>query len=145
MSEPASELKETKESKEAAQKIKKLADNVVKDIHRHENPSLEIPVRSLSNVKFDEKKSIIELGKETQIRYFFNVAQAKKFMQSVLIASACNELLKQGKTTSIRDLYYMTKHTIGDTHHNTFDDQVESVCPDETLLVRINNELKLYL
>ena len=143
MSEPASELKETKESKEAAQKIKKLADNVVKDIHRHENPSLEIPVRSLSNVKFDEKKSIIELGKETQIRYFFNVAQAKKFMQSVLIASACNELLKQGKTTSIRDLYYMTKHTIGDTHHNTFDDQVESVCPDETLLVRIDGELRL--
>ena len=143
MSDPTSEIKETKESKEAAQKIKKLADDVVKDIHRHENPSLNIPVRSLSNVKFDEKKSIIELGKETQIRYFFNVAQAKKFMQSVLIASACNELLKQGKTTSIRDLYYMTKHTIGDTHHNTFDDQVESVCPDETLLVRINNELKL--
>ncbi len=147
MSEPASELKETKESKEAAQKIKKLADNVVKDIHRHENPSLEIPVRSLSNVKFDEKKSIIELGKETQIRYFFNVAQAKKFMQSVLIASACNELLKQGKTTSIRDLYYMTKHTIGDTHHNTFDDQVESDFIIEDLEVTIDSlreELNLF-
>src|SRR3989339_834418 len=107
-------------------RIKQLAEGIIKEINRKENPSINIPVRSLSNVKFNEKKSIIELGNETQRRYFFNVGQAKKFMQTILIASACNSLLKEGKTTSIRDLYYMTKHSIGNTHHNTFDDQIES-------------------
>ena len=43
------------------------------------------------------------------------------------MASACKQhLLETGKTTSIRDLYYMTKHTIRNSSENTFDDQVES-------------------
>ncbi len=124
-------------------KIKHLAENIVKEIKRQENPSMKIPIRSLSNVHFNEQKSILELGKDTQTRYFFNVGQAKKFMQTLLIASGCQELLKSGKTTSIRDLYYMTKHTIGNTKQNTFDDQTESVCPDEIILVRMDGELKL--
>ena len=51
---------------------------------------------------------------------------AKKFMQTFLVAGACKELLESGKTTSIRDLFYMTKHTIKGHKENTFDDQVES-------------------
>ena len=128
-------------------KIKRLADDVVKDIKKHSNPSIEIPTRSLSNVHFNEKKSIIELGKETQQRYFFNVGQAKKFMQTMLIAGACDELLDSGKTTSIRDLYYMTKHTIGKSKENTFDDQSESDPIIEDLEVTIDSlreELNLF-
>ncbi len=139
----------TAENKEHAvkMKIKHIAEGVIKEINRKENPSIDIPVRSLSNVNFNEKKSIIELGSETQRRYFFNVGQAKKFMQTLLIASACNALLKEGKTTSIRDLYYMTKHSIGTTHHNTFDDQVDSDPIIEDLEVTINalrEELNLF-
>lgn len=139
----------TAENKEHAvkMKIKHIAEGVIKEVSRKENPSIDIPVRSLSNVNFNEKKSIIELGTETQRRYFFNVGQAKKFMQTLLIASACNSLLKQGKTTSIRDLYYMTKHSIGNTHHNTFDDQIESDPIIEDLEVTIDalrEELNLF-
>ncbi len=47
-------------------------------------------------------------------------------MQTFLVASACKDLLHSGKTTSIRDLFYMTKHTIKGHKENTFDDQVES-------------------
>ncbi len=135
------------EDKAAQLKIKKLADGVVGEIHKHENPSISVPTRSLSNVTFNPKKSIIELGRERQVRYFFNVAQAKKFMQTLLISAACNELLKEGKTTSIRDLYYMTKHSIGDTKQNTFDDQIESDPIIEDLEVTIDalrEELNLF-
>jgi len=128
-------------------KIKKLSDGVVKDIKKHTNPSIEIPTRSLSNVHFNDKKSIIELGKDTQQRYFFNVGQAKKFMQTLLIAGACDELLDSGKTTSIRDLYYMTKHSIGKSKENTFDDQTESDPIIEDLEVTIDalrEELNLF-
>ena len=87
---------------------------------------VKIPSRSLGNVTFDEKKSIIELGDQKLERQLFNVAHARKFMQTFLVAEACKELIDQGKTTSIRDLYYITKHSIGDTRQNTFEDQSES-------------------
>jgi len=134
-------------SASAQAKIKKLAEGIIKEIEKHENPSLDIPIRSLSNVHFNDKKQIIELGKEAQRRYFFNVSQAKKFMQTLLIASACNNLLKSKKTTSIRDLYYMTKHTIGNTKQNTFDEQSESdpIIEDlEVTLDTLREELNLF-
>src|SRR5512133_932805 len=115
-----------KVSKETAQKIEKLAESVVRAVKGGKNPFVEIPIRSLANVKFNEKRRLVELGDQRQKRYFFNVSMAKKFMQTFLVSDACKELVESGKTTSIRDLYYITKHTIGDTKQNTFEEQDES-------------------
>ena len=104
-------------------KIEKLAESVLKSVKGGKNPFLEIPIRSLANVRFNEKKRLIELGSQRQKRYFFNVSMAKKFMQTFLVSEACRELIGSGKTTSIRDLYYMTKHTLGETRQNTFEEQ----------------------
>jgi len=130
-----------------AKKIVDLAENSVKSIDKYESPAISLPIRTLSNVSFDEKEGLIKLGDKKQSRTFFNIGQAKKFMQTVLIASACKDLIGTGKTTSIRDLYYMTKHTIGDTKENTFDDQVESdpIIEDlEVALDSLREELHLF-
>jgi DNA topoisomerase-6 subunit A len=128
-------------------KLISLAQSVVKDIRDGVDPQVEIPSRSLGNVNFNEKKSIIELGDQKQQRQLFNVGHARKFMQTFLIASACNELLDEGKTTSIRDLYYITKHTLGDTKQNTFEEQEESDPIIEDLEVTVDalrEELNLF-
>lgn len=134
----------------AANTVKKLttlAETVVAQAEKLENPSVEIPIRALSNVSFNKKKSIIEMGDRKQSRTLFNVNMAKRFAQTFLVAKACRELLESGKTTSIRDLYYMTKHTIGKTSENTFDSQAESDPIIEDLEVTINTlreELHLF-
>jgi DNA topoisomerase VI subunit A len=58
-----------------------VADTVITAADRSKDPTLTIPVRSLANVNFNEKRGIIELGKRKQARTFFNVGMAKKFMQ----------------------------------------------------------------
>jgi len=103
-----------------------LADIVIKAAERRKDPSIQIPIRSLSNVKFNERKRIIEMGHKKQIRSFFNVGMAKKFMQTILVADALSELQRSDLTTSLREIYYRTKHTIADSHENTFDGQNES-------------------
>src|SRR6185312_10016401 len=107
-------------------KLVGLADVVIDAAARKKDPSIAIPVRALSNVKFNEKRGIIEMGSSKQQRTFFNLAMAKKFMQTMLVADALNELQKADLTTSLREIYYRTKHTMGDSHENTFDDQAES-------------------
>jgi DNA topoisomerase VI subunit A len=134
-------------SKKTAQKIEKLADAVLRTVKDGKNPFVEIPIRSLANVKFNPKRRLIELGSQRQKRYFFNVSMAKKFMQTFLVSDACKELIDSGKTTSIRDLYYITKHTIGDTKQNTFEEQDESdpVIEDlEVALDALREELHLF-
>jgi DNA topoisomerase-6 subunit A len=122
-----------------AGKLKELADVVVAYASKKQDPGFDIPTRALSNAKFDEKKQIIMMGKAAQRRNFFNLGQAKKFMQTVLIASGCKELADQNKSTSIRDMYYHTKHTIEGTKENTFDDQSESDPIIEDLEVTIDS------
>jgi DNA topoisomerase-6 subunit A len=133
--------------KKTIQKIERLAESVVRSVKGGKNPFLEIPIRSLANVKFNEKRRLIELGTQRQRRYFFNVGMAKKFMQTFLVSEACKELIDSGKTTSIRDLYYMTKHTLGETKQNTFEEQEESDPIIEDLEVAVDSlreELHLF-
>ncbi len=107
-------------------KLVGVADTVIAAAQKSKDPTIEIPVRSLSNVKFNQKKRILEMGKHKQARSFFNVGMAKKFMQTVLVADALSELQRSNLTTSLREIYYRTKHTIQDSNENTFDGQNES-------------------
>ena len=107
-------------------KLVGVADSVITAAQRSQDPTLSIPVRSLANVNFNEKRGIIEMGRRKQARSFFNVGMAKKFMQTVLVADALAELQRANLTTSLREIYYRTKHTIKNSHENTFDGQNES-------------------
>jgi DNA topoisomerase-6 subunit A len=128
-------------------KIQRLAQDTLKTVSKGSNPALEIRMRALSNVSFNEKKRIIELGDRTQSREFFNTAMARKFMQTFLVANGCKTLIDEGKTVSIRQMFYMTKHTLEGSSENTFEDQSESDPIIEDLEVGIDalrEELHLF-
>ena len=128
-------------------RIRKLAAQTLAEVKGGSNPTLEIRTRALSNVSFNEKKRIIELGDKTQSREFFNTNMARKFMQTFLVANGCTTLLEQNKTVSIRQMFYMTKHTLKGTSENTFDEQSESDPIIEDLEVAtdsLREELHLY-
>ena len=121
-----------------------LADMVIASAQRAKDPTMEIPLRALSNVTFNERKGLLEMGSKKQARSFFNVGMAKKFMQTMLVADALSELQRAELTTSLREIYYRTKHTIQDSHENTFDTQDESdpIIEDlEVSLVALREEL----
>jgi len=119
-------------------KLKDLGEDVLKQIEAKKNPYLEVPIRTLSNVIFDEKSHLLRLGDKTSKRYFFNVAHAKKFMQTLIIASKCKELLNENIHASLREMFYNVKRTLSDTNENTFDEQIESDPIIEDLEVIIN-------
>src|SRR2546428_6003683 len=118
--------KNGKTSGAVEKKLVGVADVVITAAQRRKDPTLAIPVRSLSNITFNEHKGLIEMGKAMQARSFFNVGMAKKFMQTVLVADALCELQRADLTTSLREIYYRSKHTIKNSQENTFDTQDES-------------------
>jgi DNA topoisomerase VI subunit A len=127
--------------------IRDLADTVVQSARRGRAPYVDIPSRSLSNVRFNQSKRIIEMGSGTNRRELFNLAQARSYMQTLLVASGCKQLIDQGKTTSIRGLFYLLKHTIEGTSEETFDtqDECDPVIEDiEVSLDSMREELHLY-
>src|SRR5262249_4921759 len=124
-SKASDEITLTTKDKKTLGSIRKLADEVVSAADRGRAPYVDIPSRSLSNVRFNQSKRIIEMGSGTSRRELFNLSQARSYMQTLLVGSGCKQLIEQGKTTSIRGLFYLLKHTIEGTREETFDTQSE--------------------
>ena len=113
-------------SSDVKQELINLGKSIIKDINKGENPKIELSVRGLSNVIYNTKSKTLSLGEKTAQRFFFNVAHAKKFLQTIEVASICKNLLEVQKHASLRDVFYMAKRTIPNTKINVVDDQKES-------------------
>ena len=132
-------LKLNPRDKKTLGEIVSLADEVVTAAEKRRDPHLDIPARSLSNVKYNKQKRFIEMGSAKNRRHLFNLSQAKSYMQTVLVASGCKTLIDQQKTNSIRGLFYQLKHKIEGTSENTFEDQDECDPVIEDLEVTLNS------
>ncbi|MBK96163.1 MAG: DNA topoisomerase VI [Planctomycetaceae bacterium] len=143
----ARKAKLTAKDKKTLKSLIGLADGVVRQASRGRAPYIEVPSRSLSNVKYSPTKKIIEMGSSKNKRELFNLSQARTYMQTLLVGRGCKELIEQGKTTSIRGLYYLLKHTIEGTKEETFNDQgdCDPVIEDvEVTLNALREELHVY-
>tara|TARA_Y100001970_G_C14153651_1_gene814214 strand:- start:23 stop:1216 length:1194 start_codon:yes stop_codon:yes gene_type:complete len=120
-------------------KIKRLANDVVTASFAEQEPTVKIPLRTIGNMRYNEKKGVLEMGDATQQRTLFNLNQAKKFMQTVLLAKGCNDLIIEDKTLSLRGMFYKSLHTIAGTKEKTFDEQGESDTVLEDLEVSLGS------
>jgi len=111
---------------ETKKSIEKMGKKLVDDINSQRNPSMDVPIRNLSNVFYDKKSKLITLGTNISKRYFFNVAHVRKFVQTVEAAATSKELLDVGKHLSLREVFYRIKRTIPNTNINVVDEQDES-------------------
>lgn len=108
------------------EKLTGFGREVVNSALAMRDPSVDIPMRTASNTRYNKKRRILEMGDNAQTRSLFNFAQARKFMQTVLMAKGCKDLIERGKTASLRAMYYAALHTIEGTKEKTFADQSES-------------------
>ncbi|QOJ14255.1 MAG: DNA topoisomerase IV subunit A [Planctomycetia bacterium] len=111
-----------------------VAENVIGLIRKRQDPFLDIPSRTLTNVRFNEKRRIIELLDGRQRRFFFSLlgrrkgegSQAKKFMQTLRVAQVLKRLIDENVTTSLRDVFYNLKVPVQGSKELVFYEQSES-------------------
>ncbi len=119
--------------KKAIKAFREKFKELLAQLQRGDNPTLLLPKRTLSNTIYDEKRKLLLLGPEKLKRSFFHLHEAKKFMQTMLMARIIYEALVNNEYPTIRDLYYRGKHTIifrddrgRMVEENTWDEQKES-------------------
>jgi len=130
---------EAESSPLALNKLEGLGKDMVREIEVGEAPTFECLLRSRGNVLYDENSGYIKLGDKKETRTFLNVGQAKKFMQTVAVASKCKKFLKENSHTSIRGLFYQLKFSLGENvDEELFSEQSESNPLVEDLEVALN-------
>ncbi len=123
--------------KAIAKRLEGIAQSIVNDIKKKRDPEFITQQRGRSNVEFNEKKGILQLGDRETTRTFLNVGHARKFMQTMLVNAKAHDYLKHNKTASIREIYYELKHTVPKTNENTFEAQTES----DTIIVDLEHSV----
>lgn len=111
-----------------------MGRHVVHLVDHADDPWIDIPSRTLSNVRFNERRRIIEMLEGKQRRFLFSLlgrrggegSQAKKFMQTVRVAEVCKRLIDENISTSLRDVFYNLKVPVKGSKELIFSEQSES-------------------
>ena len=91
---------------EVLRTLEGFAKRIAAQILRGRPPMMEIPVRTLANTIWDEKRKILVLGPRKARREFFDIGESKRFMQTLLMLSIIVRARREGDYPTIRDLYY---------------------------------------
>ena len=97
---------------EVIRRLEKFGRRIAESVLKGEEPVVEVPVRTLANTIWDEKRKLLVLGPKKALRSYFDIGESKKFMQTLLMLSLILRARREGDYPTIRDLYYTGKHTI---------------------------------
>ncbi|MFA6489056.1 MAG: DNA topoisomerase IV subunit A [Candidatus Micrarchaeia archaeon] len=112
---------------EVVKKLENLGLDMLQQVDDETTPTFSTALRSKGNIVYDQGVGYLRLGDKMEERKFVNVGQARKFMQTVAIASKCKKFLKEDAHTSIRGLFYQLKFSLGENlDEELFSEQSES-------------------
>ena len=118
-------------------KIEKISTDVHDEIHKRLPPHLNIPVRSLSNVKFNKIDGYFQISESVKKRTL-TAATIKTFAQTIRMMALSKELIKAEDTATKREAYYVSKNW-GDARF-TEQPESDSVMDDIEAMLGVNRE-----
>ena len=101
--------------------LQKHGINIYDDLDKGKFPQFVIPSRSVNNIVYDKKIRQYILGNASAVRSSRNMSQLRSYTQLAWLAFFVNRLVREGKSSTLRDIYYSSQAFSID-----FEDQPES-------------------
>jgi|TARA_B100001971_G_scaffold212820_1_gene244030 DNA topoisomerase-6 subunit A len=129
-------MKKTK-NKQVLKEITDTADSVYSRIKKKKAPELKMPLRALSNVKYDPKDGFFELLGKMKERTL-TASTIKTFAQTLRMMSHAKNIIEEDDITTKREMYYISKNWA----EAAFKEQPESdtVMDDMEAMMMVNRE-----
>ncbi|HJN55037.1 MAG TPA: DNA topoisomerase IV subunit A, partial [Candidatus Poseidoniales archaeon] len=74
-----------------------------------EAPTMTLPVRTKSNIGFDEKTSVYTYKDKKTIRKGAELGSAKRLLKALHVIEFIDDMIRQGKTSTLREMYYISE------------------------------------
>ncbi len=126
-----------KKMNNVTEKIANLVKGMYKTICKRKQPELEMPIRALSNVTYDEKEGYFRMQNKIKSRTL-TASTIKTFAQTLKMMGLSKELIETEDLATKREAYYVSKNW-GDAK---FKEQPESdtVMDDIEAMMGVNRE-----
>jgi DNA topoisomerase-6 subunit A len=90
-------------------KIDAVAEKIYDDLKKTEIPSLKLPTRTKSNIRFDDKLEVWKYGKSTTERDAKSLDGAYMLLRTMYMADFIKEMIKINKSSTLREMYYISE------------------------------------
>ena len=101
--------------------LKTLGEQVYTQLSNRQWPSIQMPSRSITNIHYDQETRQYILGEHSVKRSARNIRHVRPLTQLVWTGSFVDELTREGKTSTLRDVFYSAQ-----AYEMSFTDQAES-------------------
>ncbi|MEK0324404.1 MAG: DNA topoisomerase IV subunit A [Nitrosopumilus sp.] len=122
--------------------IQNLGKRIYKDLDSLIFPTLTLHTRSVKNLVYDPTLRQYVLGASTVTRSSQNIKQIRPFTQLIWLAYFTDKLVSEGKTSTLRDVFYSAQ-----AFEVEFSDQSESddiITDLEVILSRAREDFNVY-
>ncbi|MDW8275853.1 MAG: DNA topoisomerase IV subunit A, partial [Candidatus Nitrosocaldus sp.] len=119
-----------------------LGRRIYHDLDNGIFPEVHIPSRSVANIVYDKRLRQYVLGNARIVRSAKNIRHLRPFTQLIWLAFFVDKLVNEGKTSTLRDVYYSAQ-----AFNIDFEDQAESdhiITDLEALLSLAREDFNIY-
>ncbi len=86
-----------------------LAEGVYQDFTDGRVPELQLPVRSKSNIEFDEEHGVWKYGDSSSTRSAKKTNGAKMLLRTMYMINFIREMIETNKSSTLREMYYISE------------------------------------
>ena len=90
-------------------KIDAIAAKIYDDFQKTEIPYVNLPTRTKSNIRFDEKLNVWKYGKNTTERNAKSLDGAYMLLRTMYMADFIKEMININKSSTLREMYYISE------------------------------------
>lgn len=120
------------------ERISEVAKKTYNSIRKLKNPELDLPIRALSNVAYDEKSGYFKMLNKTKLRTL-TASTIKTFAQTLKMMGLSKKLIKTNDIATKRDAYYQSKGGWGEAGFNE-QSESDTIMDDIEAMMRVNRE-----
>lgn len=127
---------------DALKELRKIAEKIYDDLANARVPSLQLPSRTKSNIRFDDRYRVWKYGSHKITRSASTLAGAYMLLRTVYTLDFIRQMIEQRKTSTLRELYYISEGW-GEAKFHTQDESDKLAEDLEILTNRLREDLKL--
>ncbi len=128
--------------REVRELLRGVGEKVYEQIEKGSFPEIEMPSRSVKNIVYDKDLKQYVVGQNMVKRNAKNIKHLRPFTQTIWLAFFVDRLMSEGKTSTLRDVYYSAQ-----AFNIEFTDQAESdeiITDLEALLRKAREDYNVY-
>lgn len=93
----------------AVEKLTEIAEQIYDQIDDGHIPKMVIPLRTKSNIRFDNKKGVWKYGKSTGARSAKKMKGAQMLLRTMHMLDFIREMIRERKSSTLREMYYISE------------------------------------